>query len=83
MEYFTCVTNIPLTSLYRKIKPEELYMLYEAYHSLDNDLVVQRICEAKGIHLNLNDVELLKKYIIKILKDFYFKINDSFIDLID
>jgi hypothetical protein len=65
MEYFTCVTNIPLTSLYRKIKPEELYMLYEAYHSLDNDLVVQRICEAKGIHLNLNDVELLKKIYYK------------------
>ncbi len=29
MEYFTLSTNIPLTVLYKYIKPEELYMLYD------------------------------------------------------
>ncbi len=61
MEYFTKSTKIPLTILYKKIKPEELYMLYEPYHSLDNDLVIQRICESKKINTNLNDVNLLKR----------------------
>ena len=60
MEYFTLSTNIPLTVLYKKIKPEELYTLYESYHSLDNDLVIQRICEAKNINLNLNNLDLFK-----------------------
>lgn len=60
MEYFTLSTNIPLTVLYKRIKPEELYMLYESYHSLDNELVVKRILEAKNINNSLNDVELLK-----------------------
>ncbi len=60
MEYFTKVTNIPLTVLYKKIKPEELYALYEPYHSLDNDLVIERICEAKGIISDLNNVEIMK-----------------------
>lgn len=60
MEYFALSTNIPLTVLYKHIKPEELYMLYESYHSLDNELVVKRILEAKNINNSLNDVELLK-----------------------
>ncbi len=60
MEYFTLSTNIPLTVLYKNIKPEELYMLYESYHSLDNTLVIKRLCEAKNINANLNNVDLLK-----------------------
>lgn len=60
MEYFTLSTNIPLVILYKYIKPEELYSLYESYHSLDNDLVVKRIIEAKNININLNNVNLLK-----------------------
>ncbi len=61
MKYFSCVTSIPETTIYKKIKPEEFYSLYEAYHSLDNDLVVKRLCEAKNINLNLNNVEILRK----------------------
>ncbi len=61
MEYFTKVTDIPITALYRKIKPEELYILYEPYHSLDTELAIKRICEAKNINLELNNLELLKK----------------------
>lgn len=61
MEYFTQVTKLPLTVLYKKIKPEEFYMLYPAYHSLDNDMVITKICEAKNINLNLNNIEILKR----------------------
>ena len=57
---FTLSTNIPLTVLYKRIKPEELYMLYESYHSLDNELAAKRILEAKNINNILNDVELLR-----------------------
>ncbi len=60
MKYFAYVTNISETALYRKVKPEEFYLLYEAYHSLDNDLVVKRISEAKNINLNLNNIEIYK-----------------------
>ncbi len=59
MEYFTKVTDIPLTAFYRKIKPEELYILYEPYHSLDTELAIKRICEANGINLDRNNLELL------------------------
>ena len=61
MKYFSYQTGISERVLYGYIKPEELYRLYEAYHSLDNDLVVKRIIEAKNIRTELNDVELLKK----------------------
>ena len=60
MEYFTLSTNIPLEILYKNIKPEELYSLYEAYHSLDSELVIKRIIESKNINTNLNNVELYK-----------------------
>ena len=60
MKYFAYVTNISETALYRKVKPEEFYSLYDAYHSLDNDLVVKRISEAKNINLNLNNIEIYK-----------------------
>lgn len=60
MEYFTLSTNIPLEILYKNIKPEELYSLYEAYHSLDSELVVRRIIESKNINTNLNNVDLYK-----------------------
>lgn len=62
MKYFAYATGLPETLFYKKVKPEELYSLYEPYHSLDNDLAIRRICEAKGINTNLNDVELLKAF---------------------
>ncbi len=61
MEYFVKTTGIPLTTLYKKMKPEEFYRVYEAYHSLDNDEVIDRICEAKKINTNLNDPEIYER----------------------
>lgn len=61
MKYFSYTTGIPETTIYKNIKPKEFYSMYEAYHSLDNDLVVKRIAEAKNINLNLNDPELYRK----------------------
>ena len=61
MKYFSYTTGISETTIYKNVKPEEFYSMYEAYHSLDNDLVVKRIAEAKNINLNLNDPELYKK----------------------
>lgn len=61
LKYFSYTTGIPESTIYKKVKPEEFYSLYEAYHSLDNDLVVKRIAEAHNINLNLNNVELYRK----------------------
>ena len=60
LKYFSYTTGIPETVIYKKVKPEDFYMMYEAYHSMDNDLVVKKIAEAKGINTNLNNVDLLK-----------------------
>ncbi len=49
-----------MTVFYKKIKPEELYSLYESYHSLDNGAVIERFCESKKINLNLNDPNVMK-----------------------
>jgi len=64
IKYFECSTGVPQTTVYKKIKPEELYSLYEAYHSLDNELVVKRIAEAKNINIELNNIEIMKKQIV-------------------
>lgn len=60
MKYFAYTTGISEIVLYKKVKPEDFYNLYEAYHSLDNDLVVKRIIEANNININLDDVEVMK-----------------------
>jgi len=60
MKYFSYTTGISEVVLYNKVKPEDFYLLYESYHSLDNDLVVKRIAEANNINLNLNNVELMR-----------------------
>ncbi len=61
IKYFQSSTGIPQTVIYKKIKPEELYSLYEAYHSLDNELVVKRIAEAKNINIELNNIEIMRQ----------------------
>ena len=60
MKYFSYTTGISEEVLYKKVKPEDFYHLYESYHSLDNDLVVKRIAEANEININLNNIELMK-----------------------
>jgi hypothetical protein len=60
MKYFSYTTGISEEVLYKKLKPEDFYHLYESYHSLDNELVVKRIAEANEININLNNIELMK-----------------------
>ena len=51
-----------MKKVYKLINPKELYNLYDAYHSLDNELAIERILEAKSIKLgDNNDLELLKR----------------------
>lgn len=47
--YWAYVTGKSSKQLYRVVKPEELRNLYYPYHSLDPELVIERIKEAKGI----------------------------------
>lgn len=61
IKYFACSTDKSELYLYKKIKLDELASLYEAYHSLDNDLVIKRLLESKDINTNINDVELYRK----------------------
>ncbi len=60
-EYFVQISGLPAIILNKKVKTEELFTLYEPYHSLDNEMAVKRICESKGIRLDFNDAELLKR----------------------
>lgn len=60
MTYFSCLTPISLKAFYKKDKLDDLRSLYEAYHSLGPELAIKRICDASGISLELNDVELYK-----------------------
>lgn len=60
MKYFSIVTGVNEIELYKKMKPEEFYQLYESYHSLDNDLVVKRIIESKKINIDVNNLDIFK-----------------------
>lgn len=63
MEFFCVTQKLPISIFYRLIKPDELYSIYEAYHSMDNELALRRIMEAKGMRTieNRNDVELMTR----------------------
>lgn len=61
MRYFSITKKITTKRVYQIIKPKELCGLYEAYHSLDNDLVIKRILESKNVDLSLNNLEVFKK----------------------
>lgn len=61
MKYFAYTRRISEKRVYEYVKPEELYSMYEAYHSLDNETVVTRIIEAKRIDLSLDNLDLLRK----------------------
>lgn len=62
-QYFELAIGIPQTTLYKKVKPENLYRLYEAYHSLDAKEVIERLVEANNININLNDKKLMAQLI--------------------
>ncbi|MCR4674652.1 MAG: antitoxin [Lachnospiraceae bacterium] len=46
--YWAYTREIPSKQIYHIIKPEELRTFYLPYHSLDTEVVVERILEAKG-----------------------------------
>ena len=51
-----------MKKVYEKIKPQELYDLYDAYHSMDNELAIKRILESKNIEFEHKDnLEVLRK----------------------
>lgn len=60
--YICYIYEQPMKKIYDLIKPNELFELYDAYHSLDNELAIKRILEAKCISFeNINQLEELKK----------------------
>lgn len=65
MRYMAIKYNYSTKQIHSFIKPKEFYSLYEAYHSMDNDLVCERIIEAKNVNNNLNNIELLKSIYFK------------------
>lgn len=60
MAYYSAYTGLPASVFYSKVKPEELYRMYEAYHSLDRQEALERIAEATGILLDFSPEEALK-----------------------
>lgn len=65
MRYMSIKYNFSTKYIYSFIKPRELYGLYEAYHSLDNDMVCERIVEAKKINTNLNNADIYREILRK------------------
>ena len=61
MRYWAYTYETETINIYKKIKPGELYGLYQAYHSLSPEEAVQRIMEAKEINTDLNRPDILKK----------------------
>lgn len=60
--YICFLYNKPITVVYRHIKPQEFYNVYDAYHSMDPELAAKRILEAKNINFDKKiDLDLLKK----------------------
>ena len=63
--YFCYTYQISSRQVYNIIKPKELRYLYEPYHTLANDQVIERILEAKKINLDPNyferGLDLLRK----------------------
>ena len=47
--YWAYITKKSCKQLYKVIKPDELRKMYYPYHSLDPELVIERIQESKGI----------------------------------
>lgn len=47
--YWAYISQISSKHIYKQIKPDELKALYFPYHSLDPEVAIERIKEAKGI----------------------------------
>jgi hypothetical protein len=61
--YICYIYEKNMKSIYKVIKPQELYDIYDSYHSMDNELAISRILEAKNINFNKNtDISIVKKH---------------------
>lgn len=61
MRYWQIEYNTSTENIYKIIKPQELNVLYEAYHGLDVSEAIERILEAKHVDYNRNNVELMRR----------------------
>ena len=61
MRYWSILYSVSTITIYKTIKPNELYNLYESYHSLDIEVAINRILEAKNKYKSLNDIDLFRK----------------------
>ena len=60
--YISYIYEKPTKKIYERIKPQELYNLYDSYHALDNELAIRRILEAKDINFEIKpNLTLLRK----------------------
>ena len=62
MRYISYKYKYSTNYIYKKVKPRDLYGLYEAYHGLDNELAATRIIEAYELKNNRNIIDVAKKY---------------------
>lgn len=60
--YFSYTYSFNSKKVFEIVKPKELYGLYESYHSLDPKEAINRIIESKETKLDIDLVELAKKY---------------------
>ena len=60
--YISYIYDRSTKEVYRLIKPDELFAIYDAYHSLDNEMAAKRLLESKDIDFSkVNDLEMLRK----------------------
>jgi len=60
--YWSYIHEISILSIYKMIRPSELAGLYPAYHTLDPEMAIQRIIEAKKIKQQPNLEEAVNMY---------------------
>lgn len=53
--YFSYTYELSSTRIYKIVKPKELRELFLPYHTLSPEQAIERILEAKGMILNLED----------------------------
>ena len=56
--------DVDMKKVYSFIKPQEMFDIYDAFHSMDPELAAKKIIEAKGIDFNVNNIDLMKKYLL-------------------
>lgn len=62
--YICFMYDVDMKKVYSFIKPQEMFDIYDAFHSMDPELAAKKIIEAKGIDFNVNNIDLMKKYLL-------------------